>query len=209
VSSPPPSIEHERAFELLPWLVNDTLTAAERGAVEAHVRSCLPCRRELKDQQRLLAALQTQPTVHVSEQNAYDRLADTLDERERPARDSPLAAFLRFGVIATIGVAFVAVLLWLTPEQQRDGSYATLADTPAATARTPQIDVVFTRDTTASDIVRLLNAVDAEIVAGPSDVGRYGLRLRSGNDDVARTLERLMLDPHVRLAARAQAGAAP
>jgi hypothetical protein len=115
---------------------------------------------------------------------------------------------VRFGVIATVGIVLVTLLLWLTPEPQREAGYTTLANPPAAGARAAQIDVVFTRNTTAAEIETLLKEVDAEIVAGPSEVGRYGLRLRSDNDDVARALERLMLDPHVRLATRALAGAA-
>lgn len=87
--------EHERAFELLPWLVNDTLATTERELIESHVRSCITCRRELKDQQRLVFALQTQSTIHISEQASFIRLADTLDER-RPIREGTDSSLLRF-----------------------------------------------------------------------------------------------------------------
>lgn len=210
MSSARPPSEHERAFELLPWLVNDTLPAAERETVELHVRSCIACRRELKDQQRLLAVLQHHPTVHLSEQNAFERLTDTLDERERPALEPRHLPFMRFGVVAALGVALVVGLLWLAPEPSRDGTYATLADTTAVATRAAQLDVVFTRETTAAEIAALLNGIGVEIVAGPSEIGRYGVRLThtpAGDAELARALERLANDPHVRFAGRSLEGA--
>ena len=61
-------ITHSRAFELLPWLVNGSLSAEERSLVEQHVSTCLSCHRELKEQQRLRAAVRAQPAVHISPQ---------------------------------------------------------------------------------------------------------------------------------------------
>jgi hypothetical protein len=210
MSSVQPPSEHERAFELLPWLVNDTLAAAEREAVEIHVRSCITCRREFKDQQRLLTVLQKHPTVHLSEQNAFERLADVLDERERPALEPQYLPFMRFGVVAALGVALVVGLLWLAPEPPSDGGYTTLAAAPAAATRGAQLDVVFTRETTAAEIAALLTSVGVEIVAGPSEIGRYGVRLTrtpAGDSELSRALERLVNDPHVRFAGRALEGA--
>ena len=57
-----PALTHARAFELLPWLVNGSLTGAERDAVESHVRACIACRRELKQQQRLHGAVRARRT---------------------------------------------------------------------------------------------------------------------------------------------------
>ena len=202
--------EHERAFELLPWLVNDTLAAADREAVELHVRTCITCRREVKDQQRLLAVLQKHPTVHLSEQNAFERLADTLDERQRPVHEPRYLPFMRFGVVAALGVTLVVGLLWLASEPPRAGGYTTLADTPPAAAHAAQLDVVFTRETTAAEIAALLNSIGVEIVAGPSEIGRYGVRLTrtpAGDGELARALERLGNDPHVRFAGRSLEGA--
>ncbi len=208
-SAQPPS-EHERAFELLPWLVNDTLAVAEREAVELHVRTCITCRREVKDQQRLLAVLQRHPTVHLSEQNGLERLTDALDHGAPRAHEPGYAPFLRFGVVATLGVALVGGLLWLAPDTPRGDVYATLADAPASATRTAQLDVVFTRETTAAEIAALLNAIGIEIVSGPSEIGRYGVRLTresAGSIELARALERLAIDPHVRFAGRSLEGA--
>jgi hypothetical protein len=199
---------HSRAFELLPWLVNDSLATPERDAVELHVRTCIVCRREIKEQQRLLAALQAQPIVHLSAQNAFDRLSNELDDgrhaRHAP-RDPAYLPFLRFGVVAAMGVALVSFLFWLAPDApQQSADYATLATEPSG--RGPHFDVIFSRDTTAAEIQTLLDSVGGEIVAGPSEVGRYGIRVTSGPagaTDLAKALAQLAGDPHVRLAARA------
>ncbi len=103
------TITHSRAFELLPWLVNGSLGAEERDAVEQHVRSCLACHRELKEQQRLRAALRAQPAVHLSPQSNFDKLARALDrtagERAaRPARGAS-APLVRFAAAAAVGAA--------------------------------------------------------------------------------------------------------
>jgi hypothetical protein len=207
-------IDHASAFELLPWLVNDSLSAAEREAVELHARDCIACRREIKEQQRLFAALQAQPLVHLSAQNAFAELSSQLDgnrherheRHERHAwRDPAYVPFLRFGVVAALGVALVGLLLWITPgPPQSPAGYATLATEP--TARTAQLDLIFTEQTTAAEMQALLDAIGGEIVAGPDDVGRYGVRLTSGaagDADLEGVLERLASDAHVRFAARA------
>jgi len=199
-------LDHERAFELLPWLVNESLAVPEREAVELHARTCIVCRREIKEQQRLLAALRAQPTVHLSAQNAFDRLSSELDdgdaERYRPP-DPAYLPLLRFGTVATLGVALVAFLFWLTPPAPPQGSadYTTLASEPVG--RGAHFDVIFTQETTAAEIQVLLDAIGGEIVAGPSAVGRYGVRVTSQGTaprDLAHTLDRLTHDPHVRLA---------
>jgi hypothetical protein len=204
--TPGPDLEHTAAYELLPWLTNGSLGAGERERVELHVRSCIVCRRELKALERLGAAVRSQPMLHVSAEGGLDRLQRELDRepvhRIRP-RASGYAPFFRFAAVATIGVAFLGALLWLMPAVNDRPDYSTLATQPRS--QQAQIDVVFDRDTPASDIQALLNEVDGEIVAGPSDVGRYGVRIRDGhaNDaEVDALVDRLSRDSRVRFAGR-------
>lgn len=194
-------IEHERAFDLLPWLVNGSLTGREREAVEEHLRTCLSCRRELKEQQRLRVAVRAQPTVHLSPQGNFDKLAralGTVPAREQAGPWRP--AFARFAAVAAAGMALLAVLLWLAPATFDGGAeYRTLAS-PGGGAT--EIDVVFAPSITAAEIEALLDDVDGEIAAGPSDLGRYTVRL-AGADAAARrdgALARLRADARVRFA---------
>jgi len=97
------SITHTRAFELLPWLVNGSLGAEERDIVEQHVGSCLACHRELKEQQRLRAALRAQPVVHLSPQTNFDKLARALDgQRVLGAPARRFTQLVRFAAAAAV-----------------------------------------------------------------------------------------------------------
>lgn len=201
-------LEHDNAYELLPWLVNGSLAAAERDSVDTHVRSCIVCRRELKELERLRLAVRGQPTLHVSADGGLDRLHHQLD-REAAASRPPVrrvqayAPFFRFAAVASVGVAFLGALLWLAPNLPNQ-NYRTLATQPSE--QQAQIDLIFEQQIAVADIQTLLHTVDGEIVAGPSDIGRYGVRIHGGSAtdaEIATLVERLAHDPRVRFAGRA------
>lgn len=200
-----PVLNHDAVYELLPWLANGSLAATERDSVESHVRSCIVCRRELKELERLRQAVRSQPTLHLSAEGGLDKLQRQLDREaaSRPVRrDTGYAPFFRFAAVASVGVAFLSVLLWLAPNVPNQQGYTTLG-TPSELA---QIDVIFNQQTAAADIQALLQTVDGEIVAGPSQVGRYSVRIHGGNvkdPEVDALIEQLARDPRVRFASRA------
>jgi anti-sigma factor RsiW len=202
----PPSMSHSRAFELLPWLVNGTLGAPERDAVEEHVRTCIVCRREIKEQQRLHTTVRARRTADVSAEAGFDRMNRELDDaaRTRQAWSKRSAALAPFAVAAAAGLAALAILLWLTPlPGLENNAYSTLA-TPAA-SNAVLLDVVFAEDTTAAEMQALLDDIGGEIVAGPSDVGRYNVRIAVDRPGEARSSEVLGLlatDRRVRFAGR-------
>jgi len=211
-------ITHSRAFELLPWFVNGSLGAAERDAVEQHLRSCLSCHRELKEQQRLRIALRAQPVVHISPQTGFEKLAHSLEgepvlaERSAPAR--PLNAFLRFAAVAAAGLLVVGGLLWLAPLRQDarvEPTYETLGRGPQAARG--ELDVVFVQSITAAQMQGLLEEIHGSIAAGPTEVGRYRVRLddpSASDPQLDALLAALQKDPRVRLATRAlSAGTEP
>lgn len=201
----PIKTSHARAFELLPWLVNGTLPDTERDGVEAHVRSCISCRRELKEQQRLHTAVRARRSADVSAEAGFDRLASQLDAPP-PARvwRPSYAAARPFAIAAAAGVAVLALLVWFTPlPQPNDSDYATLATPPAGEA--VLLDLVFVEHTTAAEMQQLLDDIGGEIVAGPTALGRYNVRLadeRPTSADVATLLATLAADPRVRFAGR-------
>jgi hypothetical protein len=209
----PAVLSHTRAFELLPWLINGTLAGGEREAVEQHVRACIACRRELKEQQRLHAAVRARRTVDVSAEAGFDRLDRELDAvpgappsrwRIRYGTAAP------FGLAAAAGVALLAVLLWFTPLPGFDrGAYETLA-TPAGEGAL--LDIVFADETTAAQMQDLLDRIDGEIVAGPTELGRYSVRVAGDQPDREKLdglLGVLATDPRVRFAGPALADAQP
>jgi hypothetical protein len=205
-----PEIGHERAFDSLPWLVNGTLGAAERDAVEQHVRSCIVCRRELKEQRLLRGAVADQPTVHVSAHAGLAELDRRLDATPVRSWGGWYAAVRPFALATAAGIALLAFLLWLTPlpEIGADG-YETLATEPGGSAQL--IDVVFAQQTTAAEMAALLDEIDGEIVAGPSAVGRYSVRIagRANDAQMLRIVDRLAADSRVRFAGRSLAELPP
>jgi hypothetical protein len=202
---------HSRALELLPWLVNGTLTGEEREAVEQHVRACIACRREMKELERLHAAVRARRTVDVSAEAGFDRLSaelDTAARAERPRWRARYAAAVPFAVAASAGMAVLAILLWLTPLPKLDGNdYSTLANAPAVDVAL--LDIVFADDTTAAEIQSLLDDIDGEIVAGPSELGRYSVRVASDEPNREQLLGALAADPRVRFAGPALAEVRP
>jgi hypothetical protein len=211
-----PSVPHSRAFELLPWLVNGTLTGPERDAVEAHARACIVCRREIKQQQRLYAAVREPRTGDVSADAAFDRLERELDQTGFTSRRwrHRYAAAAPFAIATAAGLSVLAVLLWLTPlPELGSGNYSTLATPPTGDA--VLLDVVFAEGTTAAEIQDLLRDIEGEIVAGPSKLGRYNVRLtadnpsRADSERLAELLTVLAADPRVRFAGPALAEPAP
>ena len=93
-------ISHDQAFELLPWLVNGSLAAGERDAVEEHLRSCLPCRRELKMQRHLHEALRAQAAVHLSPHSGFETLTRQLSGTAPPAARPVWRSVGRFAAAA-------------------------------------------------------------------------------------------------------------
>jgi hypothetical protein len=197
----PSSLSHSRAVELLPWLVNGTLSGDEREAVEQHARTCIACRRELKEQQRLHTAVRARRTVDVSAEAGFDRLNAELDSGARtgpPRWGVRYATAARFAAAAAAGMAVLAILLWLTPLPEPGGNdYSTLA-TPLAEDAT-LLDIVFAGDTTAAEMQELLDEIGGKIVAGPSELGRYSVRV-AGEQPNGELLAALAVDPRVRFA---------
>lgn len=201
------SITHSRAFELLPWLVNGSLGAEERDLVEQHVRSCLACHRELKEQQRLRAALRAQPVVHLSPQTNFDKLARSLDGPPvlgvSPARR--FTQLVRFAAAAAVAVTAVGAVLWLSPTRlDTSGDYRTLANGHEASRG--ELDIVFGQSVTQAEMQSVLEQIGAKIEGGPSGVGRYRVRLEhpiASNVELDALVAKLSKDPRVRFAARA------
>jgi hypothetical protein len=95
----------------------------------------------------------------------------------------------------------LAILLWFTPlpDLNRDG-YQTLADAPTDGAL---VDIVFADKTTAAEMQALLDDIDGEIVAGPTRLGRYSVRIggeHAKREQLDKLVGALAADPRVRFA---------
>ncbi len=175
-------ILHEQAMEMLPWLINNSLSNDERAAVLDHAQSCVACRREMKSLEDLRDSIESSsiaisiPTPDMRNINAR---IDQLINRRNWGRQalSRLGEFLtspwRAAYVAQslLLVALAAALLWpATP----DDEYTMLTQTPDL-ADGHYVRVVFSPDLAQSNLNELLSDLKLRIVAGPSDRGVYTL----------------------------------
>ncbi|HME69501.1 MAG TPA: zf-HC2 domain-containing protein [Myxococcota bacterium] len=186
-------------LELIPWYPDDGLTDAERGAVEAHAAGCVECRREIHGAFGEIDLPADAPAAERVLAKVFERIA----ERSRPGplarpashRPPPTPAYTRaprraswHAAWAAAAAAVILGLFFLAPGARRffEGPSATYhtATAPPATARPagPELEIVLRSEATASQLNTSLRALDAELVAGPTELGRYRVRLPAGAD---------------------------
>jgi anti-sigma factor RsiW len=207
-------ISHREAFEILPWYVNGTLGADEQATVARHVRDCLPCRIALREQTRLESLLKRQPTVPLSAEPSFDRLMKAIDGTARrrswrPRFLLPSLAFLSVpGRAAAVAVALAALGLALLfgivmREAPRDAAFVTTTEPSTSPV---ELDIIFADGISEAELRAVIRDIDGVIVDGPSNIGRYRVRLagREGAPgEIEAALTSLRADPRVRLASRA------
>lgn len=201
---------HAAVWELLPWYVNGTLDDKEQATVKAHLLICIKCREELARCQNVVSA------VHWAREDAWQptpsHLDNLLGQLDHEGRESPsgfarverhfqvhlarLRAWLQdhFNVprwslavpaLVIVGLTTALLVPQTTP---RDPTFETLTNAPAtnvADAR-PRFQVIFTDSANQAQIKALLLPLNASIVDGPTQQGRYTIAV-GGNTDAAET----------------------
>ena len=135
---------HDEAWELLPWLVNGTLDAAERHSVETHVAGCTECRAEvehcrgLADQVRS-ASVSPSPHPGPAASAAGRRRRSRGTGRPWPQPFAGHPRFVRGALLAQAAVILVLLALAFWPAvTTREPSYRTLSDVTTVAAPTQQ-----------------------------------------------------------------------
>jgi hypothetical protein len=189
-------------LKLIPWYPDDGLTDAERGAVEAHAACCPECRREIHGAFGETDLPADAPTAERVLSRVFDRIAEGThpepfasslqpppplvvpSARRTPRRDRAArpGSWVAAAAAAIVGVLFLAPLVGrlLTAAP---ATYRTASAPPAAPrAAGPALDIVLRSDVTAAQLNAALRALEAELVAGPTSLGRYRLQLPAGAD---------------------------
>lgn len=195
---------HDEALALLPWYVNGSLSDAEHSGVERHVRTCLPCRVALQEQHHLAALLKQQPTVPLSADGGFERLLAKIDAQPPQLRPG-VQRLTRLATVTALAasLALAAWLLTLGTSSRDDATFVTATQTASDDL---EIDIVFAAEVREADKQALIQEI-GETMAGPSDFGRYRVRLTEENSArVDAIVERLRADARVRFAARAYSG---
>jgi hypothetical protein len=168
-----PGSEHDRVWSNLPWFVNQTLSADEQREAAAHLSSCLTCRRELAGL-RTLQNVVAARTLEPRREAALDRLHERMNENTESRRIFPWAAAAVLAIVTGL-TALVALNTGLIGSSGGTSAFITLGsrtitmvDDNVASAR-----IVFDQDMTELQLRKLLLAVDAELIDGPTPRGAY------------------------------------
>ena len=197
-------VSHEQAAELLPWLINDSLNADESEDVLDHARSCVICRRELDELERLRDSIVSSSTAVPSPdmRNINSRI-DALIDRQNWGRvlisraRETLKSPWRIAVLAQSVLIVVLASFLLLPEGD-NGEFTTLTE-PGDLPSGSYVRVVFSPELARSELLIFLNGFELAIVDGPSSRGVYtlGLAASMSLQDRDRLVLFLQGDPRV------------
>lgn len=188
---------HRRAWDLIPWVVNATASAADRALVEQHLAGCADCREEFAFHLRLRDGIaQDAPPPHAVEP-AWARLQSRLDRVEGehandaaepvrvPRRSRWIGALAAMVALQSIALATLAGL-WLG----RDAPYQTLSR--AAEAPPAVVRLVPAPTLALGELRALLDRSGLRIVQSSGDGAILGLAPQPGHavavDTVVATL---------------------
>ena len=210
---------HGECWNLLPWIANESAAAKDVARVEGHLRDCRECQDELEFQRQLRNAIRSEEAIVLAPQTSLQKLMQRIDavpdlddeelEIEAPATVAPIAA-----AIQGIAIAGLLAALWTQAQTHDDltaGRYNVLTTPTATVMHGPVIRVVFAGDVAVDDMNRVLRAIDAQIIAGPSEAGVYTLGLAAGAADksgVEKAIAQLRADGRVMFAEPAVASEA-
>jgi hypothetical protein len=214
-------MKHSEVLELLPWYVNATLDEQERQTVEAHVAGCSECAAELES---LVAMRRMVVSAGVAGPGPsplmLNRALEQIEEYERVKSHQEAAprraesgfwkkmvdwwqltpAFTRIAIAAQL---ILVVSLGVTVVYQRTHPsviYVPLAG-PSSDELGATFSVKFSQGATEQEIRQALTAVDGEIIAGPSALDLYTIRLkhvsRNRTEEIEKARQTLQRNPRV------------
>ncbi|HEY7642138.1 MAG TPA: hypothetical protein VH814_20570 [Steroidobacteraceae bacterium] len=219
---------HGECWNLLPWIANESAATKDVARVEAHLRDCRECQQELEFQRQLRHAIRSEEAVLLAPQTSLQKLMQRIDTVEdiddepeaAPAEvvAMPRARAMRWSRLwpiaaAVQGVAITGLLaaMWMQSDALTAPRYNTQTSHAKAMTHRPVIRIVFTGNLALDDMNRVLRAVDAQIIAGPSEAGVYTIGAARFADaaKVDEALAQLRADNHVRFAEPADEYEAP
>jgi hypothetical protein len=207
---------HDRAWELLPWLVNGRIDRGSDEWLVQHVAACEKCHREIELQSTMLAGLAADTRVEYAPQASFEKLATRIkefeDEEHRQTGGSarapaPVVRMPRWltATLALQGVFVVAIAVlvgWQTVDRMLAPNYQTLTSAEPASDPRGNLRLVLAPAVTLGDFESLVASLGATVVAGPTSAHVWTLAVPYGvhSSRFAKLLETLRADDRVALA---------
>ena len=225
--SAPVSFEeaHDRAWELLPWLVNGRVDHDTDPWLAQHVAACEECRREVELQSAMLSGLAADARVEYAPQASFEKLATRIkefeDEELRQAgvsarEPSPVMRIPRWltatlAVQGVFGIALAVLVGLQTYDRLFAPNYQTLTSADPAPVARGNLRIVLAPAATLGDFESLVESLHATVVAGPTSAHVWTLAVpyEVSSARFAKMLESLRADERVALAEPVAAAVSP
>ena len=180
MTSQPRAISHDEAIELLPWLLNGSLSGARADAVMQHVADCMECRRERKQLEAIRSDISHDSVARAVPAPDPSKVLARIDEFEEKQMRNPFVKLGRLvhehpflAYVAQAAAILVAVALLIVPGS-REPAFETLTQAESIPAGT-YLRVVFEPGMSSISINGILESMNLQIVAGPTEHGIYTL----------------------------------
>jgi Putative zinc-finger len=211
---------HRQAWDLIPWIVNDSAPEPERQAVQAHLESCADCRQELEFQRQLQRAMAQRSAPDIDARDSWQRLRSRLDTAAGPvaavrgarrharrAGNGGMSWLIAAMVVQAVGLGALGAAWWSRPSAPASApaGYAAVYRTlsaPQPVVPGATIRVVFAPDLTMAQLQAVLADARLQVRAGPNEVGVWTLG-PAGDSNLAATdvaLRELRASSQVRFA---------
>jgi anti-sigma factor RsiW len=193
---------HDYCWRMLPWFVTGRLSASDAQRLERHLEECSACRAELAEQRELCMHIRRDEALLLAPQSSLQKMMaridagipnsgpeETTSEAIQMPRNRKSVAVRWLAIAAavqTIALAALLTTVWQrTTDEMTAPRFATLSAPDAAKAEGTMFRVVFKPDTQAKRMQTLLQSVNAQVIAGPTEAGVYTLKLERTADAAA------------------------
>ncbi|HEY6482961.1 MAG TPA: zf-HC2 domain-containing protein [Steroidobacteraceae bacterium] len=198
----PSSESHQQIAQLIPWLVNGTLAAADAAGVRAHLEECAECRKDHDAQRRWQESMCEEGSLVFAAEPSFQKLMSRLEAgaavhlEELPgamgaagdgvvpvAKGPPATTassrwtprWLAAAVVLEAIALGVGGWAWHGQVSRTAAPYATLTSALPSYATGPRVRVVFRSDLSLGLLKGLLQSVGAHVVDGPTEANVYTL----------------------------------
>ena len=173
--------ENKHPDDLLPWYVNNTLSADDRARVETHMAECEDCRNEVKFLQKLRAGIQ-QDSVSAPKELGLKRLLRDVKKEKRKRVAAP--AWMRLALAASVAIIVLQNIVLFNQTSGPD-AIRPLGSINAGVV----LQVQFAPGTTEKQIRQTMQEIDGEIIGGPGAFGLYHIQLNLDENDTKQIEE--------------------